>query len=239
MASISQKLVISAAGWATLATLVNTPLANAAIIVNNVANDAQIAGYFVSDLDRSLVGVPAQQGADRFTLTKDAEISEIIWNGRYFDSGTPLVDDFTIRFFEIVQGTVSSEPIVELHLGSVARTASSIGFNLFDYYATLTPLSLKRGNYLFSVVNNTTGQLDDWAWTFTLPQDLTNCEQPKNFDCVHFYREKDGEAWRDNFSGNMAFAIAGNTVSTPEPSTILGFLIVLGIGAISRKSKTK
>ena len=83
MISISQKIVINAAGWAALATLVNTPLASAGIIVNNVSDDALITGAFVSNFDDSLFG-GATQIADQFTLNKNAEISEIFWSGQYF-----------------------------------------------------------------------------------------------------------------------------------------------------------
>jgi hypothetical protein len=176
--------------------------------------------------------------ADRFTLTKDAEITEVTWSGQYSDNGTPPVDDFTLRFFEIDRGTVSFEPLVELNLGNVARTDSGTDYfmvDVFDYSATFAPFTLKQGEYLLSIVNNTIEEPDDWFWSSTLPQ---------NQDFTHFYREKDGEAWRDNiagvpFVGNMAFALAGKTTSVPEPSTILGTFIALGLGAISRKSKNK
>lgn len=240
MASINQKLVISTAGLATLTTLVNAPLASAGIIVNNVSDVAQIVGASFSDFNGFLSG-ESSQTAEQFTLTKDAEINEIIWSGQYLDSGTPLVDDFTIRFFEIVQGTIFSEPLVELHLGSVDRTDSGADIfpDVFNYSATLAPFSLKRGNYLFSVVNNTAGQADDWAWLATVPQNITNCGLSQNFDCRYFFREKDGEAWEGYFPADMAFAIAGKSISVSEPSTILGTLIALGLGAISIKSKKK
>ncbi|MCU0533285.1 MAG: hypothetical protein MUD14_05240 [Hydrococcus sp. Prado102] len=225
MTSISQKIAFSAASWAILATAVNAPLANAA---NLVDNGSEFFAFWLSDFDESV------QLADRFTLNKDAEITEITWSGQYSNNGTPPVDDFTIRFFEIDRGTVSLAPLVELNLSSVERTDSGTDFfrlDLFDYSATFTPFTLEQGEYLLSIVNNTTGEPDNWFWSSTLP--------PPTQDYVHFYREKDGEPWQDNFLGNMAFAIAGNTVSTPEPSMILGTLIALGLGAISIKSKTK
>jgi hypothetical protein len=223
MASIEQKFIINAA-WAVLAAAVNAPLANAATLVDN---GSEIFAVWLSDFDESV------QLADRFPLNKDAEITEITWSGQYSDSGTPPVDDFTLRFFEIDGETVSPDPLVELNPSSVNRTDSGADFfrlDLFDYSATFAPFTLKQGEYLLSIVNNTTEEPDDWFWSSTLP---------RNQDFTHFYREKDGEAWEGNFLGNMAFAIAGNTVSTPEPSTILGFLIVLGLGVISIKSKNK
>lgn len=240
MISISQKLIINTAGWAALATLVNTPFASAATIVNNVSDDALISGAFVSDFDDSLFG-ESTQVADQFSLTKNAEISEIFWSGQYFPGGTLLVDNFTIRFFEIVQGSVSLEPLVELNLGSVERTDSGVDIStdVFNYSATLAPFSLKQGDYLFSIVNNTPGQVDDWAWLFTQPQDIADCGLPQNSDCVYFYRSKDGEAWDSYFAGDMAFALAGEQVPVPEPSMTFGTIIALGLGALATKSKKK
>jgi hypothetical protein len=103
--------------------------------------------------------------------------------------------------------------------------------DVFDYSATFAPLTLKQGEYLLSIVNNTIEEPDDWFWSSTLP--------PPTQDYVHFYRESDEELWQGNFLGNMAFAIAGESISVPEPSTILGTLIALGLGAISIKSKNK
>jgi hypothetical protein len=225
MASISQKLVINAASWTILATLVNAPLANSATLVDN---GSEIFAAWLSDFDESV------QLADRFTLNKDAEITEITWSGQYFDNGTPLVDDFTIRFFEIDGETVSPDPLVELNPSSVDRKDSGIDFfmlDMFDYSTTFAPFTLMQGEYLLSIVNNTTEEPDNWFWSSTLP--------PPTQDYVHFYREKDGEPWQGNFLGNMAFTIAGKSTSVPEPSTILGIVFVLGLGAISRKSKTK
>jgi hypothetical protein len=238
MISISQKLVISAAGWAALATLVNTHLASAGILVNNVSDDARITGAFVSDFDDSLFG-ESTQIADQFTLAKNAEISEVFWSGQYFPDGTLLVDNFTIRFFEIVQGTVSLEPLVELNLGSVERTDSGADFftDVFNYSATIAPFSLKQGDYLFSIVNNTPGQVDDWAWLYTQPQEFADCGLPQNSDCVYFYRSQDGEAWDGYLAGDMAFAIAGEQISVPEPSMSISIVIALGLGALAKKSK--
>lgn len=223
MASIEQKFIINAA-WAVLAAAVNAPLANAA---NLVDNSSDIFAVWLSDFDKSV------QLADRFTLNKDAEITEITWSGQYSDSGTPPVDDFTIRFFEIDGETVSLDPLVELNPSSVDRTDSGTDFfmlDMFDYSTTFAPFTLKQGEYLLSIVNNTTKKPDDWFWSSTLPQKQ---------DFTHFYREKDEKPWQGNFLGNMAFTIAGRSISVPEPSTILGIVFVLGLGAISRKSKTK
>jgi hypothetical protein len=240
MVSINQKSAFNAAGLAIFATLVNTSVANAGIIVNNVSDEAAIAGAFMSDFNGNL-SQRSTQIADSFTLNKDAEISEIIWSGQYFDSETPLVDDFTIRFFEVVEGTVSSEPLVELHLGNVERTDSGVDFftDVFNYSATLASFNLKQGDYLFSITNNTADLANDWAWSATVPQTIRNCGVSQNFDCQYFYREKDGEAWEGYFAADMAFAIAGRSTSVPEPSTILGTFIVLGLGAISIKTKTR
>jgi hypothetical protein len=225
MTSINQKLATSTAGLVAIATLFNAPLANAAIIVNN---GYQIFGATMSDFDGSIA--PALQLADQFTLTGKAQVKEIMWRGLYFDSGSPLNDNFTIRFFKIVQENVV-EPPIEFHLGSVARQDSGVdlsGFDVFDYSAMLTSFSLDRGDYLLSIVNNTIGEADDWFWGVS---SYRNSE--------HFFRYNDGEFWERGDEGDMAFAIAGESISVPEPSTILGIVFALGLGAISRKSKTK
>jgi hypothetical protein len=54
---------------------------------------------------------------------------------------------------------------------------------------------------------------------------------------MYFYRSQDGEAWDGYLAGDMAFAIAGEPISVPEPSMSISIVIALGLGALAKKSK--
>lgn len=222
MTNLKQQLAINSIGWVILLTGINISPVKAAIIVDN---GTDIFAAITSDFDASV------QLADEFTLTETSKIQEIIWYGQYSDGGIPLDDRFTIRFFEKVQGQYSSEPWREFNLDNINRIDLGLGLfgvNLFEYSATLTPLTLNPGNYLLSIVNNTQVEIDDWYWSASLPQDE---------DFEHFLRFEDEELWEEGFLGNMTFTLVGQATAVPEPSMIFGTVIAFGLGALATKSK--
>jgi hypothetical protein len=219
--------------FATMLPLaVNLAPAQAGVLFDNGAPN--LDAFFVpSDSSPSYPGLMLQGGED-FSLNGAASITKVTWSGIYLfgndPSNIPLTDDFSVSLFNIVNGVPNINPFATLS-GSLSRIDSGLDaapdIDLYHYALTLaTPFSIEAGNYLLSIVNKTTDDPDDnWAWA---AHDVMG-----NF----YYRESAGDLWQQDFFGELAFAIEGDTTSIPTPALLPG-LVGFGL-SVWRKRKAE
>lgn len=190
----------------------------AAVLVDNGAPDLAngVFSDFASQIERG----------DNFSLSSDANITKINWSGGYANSNTPLTDSFSVRLFNIVGGTPNTSPFATLS-GSLSRVDSGLNINLpnaqffdvYNYALTLTtPFSIAAGNYLLSIVNNTTNDPDNnWFWATSA--------QTRNSQ----FRSNPGDAWSGS-GQELSFSIEDDTTPIPTPALLPG-LLGMGIAA--------
>jgi hypothetical protein len=149
-----------------------TSVVTAATLYDNGAPDNVNA--FRSDFASNNGGpssTDTQQVSDDFSLAGPSTVNSVGWWGLYAfqDTSVPLTDNFTIRIFADAAGMPSTAPLFQFAVGnSVNRVDTGIqiqGFEQFSYTATLPATLLGAGSYWLSVLNNSTGQTNDWFWS--------------------------------------------------------------------------
>ncbi len=200
----------------------------AALIWNN--GDPNNGNAYVSDPT-----FPIQYGDD-FTLTSTTVVSKIEWFGAY--KGTSLTanptDAFSLRIFKITSGAPEKNPILQLSPSGIVRQQTSgtlpFGNFVYNYQADITPTSLAPGQYLFSVINNTAGQTDQWMWALHQSVSGDKC----------WMRFRDTDSWGGPYGTEFAFKLHSPDV-IPEPSTIIFGLGLTGVLAVRafRNKQTK
>ena len=204
---------ISLASLCLAGLLAGAPPAFAGVVFDNGGPGG---GGFTSDRDS-----PGFAG-DVFTLSSDATITDAHWYGSYAFSNTPTEpDDFTIEIYDVTAGTPAVAPIYSQNVGDVGRTDSGMDTSLpnrdiYFYWTQIPAVDLVMGDYLLSIVNDTSADTDDnWAWSRTnLSGDLS-------------FRFDSGSQWEVATGGTgLAFNLTDDFVAVPEP----GSLALLGIG---------
>ncbi len=199
---------------------------NAYLIDNGVPD---IGTSYVSDFDAG------QQVADNFTLTQDANLTQIEWWGIYLYNNSPATDSFTVRIF--ADNGSGAPQITPTNLaGTLTRSGTgqtitvpvfftSVTADIYHYTLDLgTALNLTAGDYWLSIVNDTaTDTNDNWYW-------LTSNANSGNARS----RPDDGTPWNTGLGNEMAFRISGTTVSPTPPGTVPepAALSLLGLGLL-------
>ncbi len=166
---------------------------------------------FVSD-----PSFPIQYG-DNFPADEPVSVTCVEWWGAY-KNGDPLpagADEFSLQFYEMVDGEPLVTPIAVVDAGSVARDATGgrlpFGNDVFRYQAEFSPVALPAGEYLLSIVNDTLAFPSDWLWAW----------HDSSTDGGVWFRHEPADSWRGGSGGvELAFRIF-----IPEPGT-LGMLLV-------------
>lgn len=201
--------------------------ASATIIYNNGSADGS-RGWW-SDFD----GV-VQQMADGFILsTGNNTITGVNWSGSYYSTNTPTVtDNFLLSIFNNSGGVPDINPIYSFSVGNAVNRVDS-GVNdatwksdIYNYSAAIPSTMLVAGTtYWLSVVNNTTGHIDDWLWENSVSTGS------------NAFRNGDGNGWT-SFDTELAFQLIYAPV--PEPETYAMMLAGLGLfGLMARRRKIK
>ena len=209
-------------GTSVLATVLLglLPLAQTAqgdtVIYDNGVPD--LATAWASDFD-----LPSQM-ADDFVLQPGANtITDVHWWGLYASNidPWPLLDTFTLRFYEDAGGGPAVVPFYDVPIGPVVRTNGGreiVGYTLYEYGVQIPELTLNAGTtYYLSIVNNTQGLADDWFWAQSAGTG------------ADWHRVSDGASWTP-LSTELAFNLTGPSSNVrgvvPEPAS----LTLLGIG---------
>lgn len=164
----------------------------------------------LSDFDGTHFSGQQQIGYE-FILPETVEIEQIQWSGQYFPDGKLIQSQFSVRIFEIVNGTPATMPKIDVSVDDIRFTDSGIerfAHPVFNYVAVLKPITLNSGRYLLSIVNNTKGQTDDWLWMTSDPK-----TQQTNGNLKVFFRDADDLVWKQGLTGIMSFTIVGKPVS--------------------------
>ncbi len=203
-------------------SLLNTLSAQAAVLFDNGASNLQ--AVFPSNQNSPDFLLEA---GDDFKLNSDANITKVTWSGIYLFGITPLIDNFSVRLFNILDGVPDINPFATLN-GSLSRVDSGLDVDpdatLYDYALTpTTPFSIGAGNYLLSIVNTTANPGDDWAWAIN------------NFEGSNYYRVNSRDAW-ENVQTELSFKVEGNTTPIPTPALLPG-LIAFGASVLRQRKK--
>ncbi|HBL13948.1 MAG TPA: hypothetical protein DD379_21650 [Cyanobacteria bacterium UBA11162] len=190
------------------------------------------------DEENYITGQP--QAADDFTLSSDANtITNIQWWGIYdAEENSPIgADDFTIRIFEDAGGSPTINPWLESNIGDIGRvvTGNKLNeYNVFEYQATISPLSLTPNTtYWLSIINKTQSDSNyRWYW-------LTSASQGNSY-----YRFNEGEMWTElsnedpEFAAELAFQLNDDSTQVPEPASVFGLLALgaFGSGSVLKRN---
>lgn len=221
-----QKLTLSVLGAAFLG-LSTGNAAQAADLFNNNAPDLQNAV-------RSDFSFPVEAG-DNFRFDTSNDIRSITWSGIYANSTSllpadaPAADNFSIRIFSFIQDpqgieTPATDPLVALKPVTLERISSGKSiqdqYEIYSYTFNLAaPFGLKSGDYLLSIVNDTTASADDWFWATSsqIGNNLGRCKTVFGVCQPNTSQSIDPRWFRDRNAVELSFAIEGNV--TPAPPT--------------------
>lgn len=137
--------------------------ADTVIFDNGVGGAASLTNGVVSDDDRPYYSF------DDFTITDDLTLTAIAWTGVYaFQNTEPSTDDFR---FEIREPGTGGNPGALIYSDTVGNAVNRVdsGVNLFrfdvyEYSAEISEFNISAGDYWLSIINDTTGEGDDWFW---------------------------------------------------------------------------
>ena len=154
----------------------------------------------------------AQQEGDAFSVALAQTANQIQWWGGYGQTVAPP-DNFTIRFFSVTVGVPATAPLFS-YTPVVSRTDTGVdlfGYDLFLYSATIPDTLFGPGDYLLSIVNNTSPLPpgDYWYWASSAQTGTS------------WSRQLDGQPW-NSIEGEFAFKILGpngNGTGVPESGT--------------------
>ena len=199
---------------------------NAGPIIYDNLYPSELIGGLNSDFDPNDVNI-VNQAADDFMLTSGmTTITGIHWLG--FLSGADLdsilFDDFTIRIFNDAGGTAEVDPtVLDLNVGVVDVVSFS---NVLEYSVDISPITLQADTtYWLSIVNNTVGSPETWAWGIEYFDSGNN-----------LFRMIDGDDWGTGVF-NLAFNLTGPAI--PEPTAAILFstgFAVVGLAARRRSA---
>lgn len=191
----------------------------------------------LNDAERSDVDNGNQKG-DLFTVTASETVQAIQWWGIYGFSNTPQTTDFfKARIYAVVSGIPNSTPLFEYTLPSVTRQATTgkvAGFlTVYSFTSTIPDTMLGPGNYVLSLMNDTTADTNDsWFWANS------------NVTGTAFERNSIADAWSQFKLGDgvtpvpsHAFNLSG-FLGVPEPTTF-GLLAVAGFGLATQRRRRR
>jgi hypothetical protein len=170
--------------------------------------------------------------ADDFILGAGANtITDLHWFGAYaFANTAPAADDFTIRLYQNTGGAPDVAPIIAVNIGNATRVATGgaiFGFDVYEYFAFVAPITLSPGVYWLSIVNDTGADDDDWFWA-------TSAQSG------NAHQRFEGGAWQ-NQGAELAFSLtddASAPAPVPEPATLS--LVGVGLaGAAGRRFRKR
>lgn len=183
--------------------------------------------------DRSDVDTGAQVG-DRFTVTTRETIQSIQWWGLYgFEGSAQSVDVFTAQIYTVTGGAPSTTPLLSFSLTGVTRqvigTANPGGYSVYVYEAAIPNAIVAPGNYVLSLMNNTTADAgDSWFWSNNSQTPGTSVR--RNSPSVSWeLSDLDGDPFR-----NHAFKISG-VFTVPEAATSSLLATAMGALAVRRR----
>lgn len=171
----------------------------------------------------------------QFTVTTPEILQGVQWWGSYQFSNVPTVDLFTAQIFAVVGGTPSSMPLLQYSLTGVTRQLIpemiADYFSVYVYTAPLPNAALPPGNYVFSIMNDTTTTTStSWFWA-----NGTVAEGDS-------WRRSPISAWSSVDGGlppsplpSVAFNLTG-TQAVPEPSSAL-LLGTIAAGLALRRNR--
>ena len=212
---------------AAVAVIAPGPHAGASVVYDNGPVNPVLGPF--SDPDATLVA------GDDFTLATAAIITDVHWFGLYspFDTRTATTDNFTIRLFTMASSVPAQTPFFSENVGSVATTEFTTvideqEFHYFGYSAFIPVTPLAAGQYLLSIVNNTSADANDnWVWL--------SSTRSGGF----FVRGFDSGPWvPNNLFFNLAFQLTDDLApSVPEPAA-LGILVG-GLVALALRTRRR
>jgi len=211
-----------------LLALTLTTTASATVLQNNGIPN-------LVDVQKSDAEPGGGQRGDKITVTAAEMLQSVQWWGAYLFSNNPQsTDSFTVRIYAIVDGTPEQTPSIQYSLTGATRQATTdkiSGFTVYSYSSALPNTMLGPGDYVFSLMNDTTADPYSWAWTTGTVTTGTA-----------FVRNLSTDPWSQVELGDLitpvprhAFNVSGLVV--PEPTTF-SLLAVAGLGlALQRRRK--
>ena len=223
-----QKLLLVSCAGTFLAFFANPAVA--AIVFNNGGPASDPFNVFDVAAVASDIDAPGQfQAADDFSFSSGTSVTDAHWFGFYAvgDLQPPSQDNFTLRIFADASGSpANASPLFEVALGAVARTdtgLNALGFDIYEYSALYAPINLSANTtYWFSILNDTTGEDDNWFWSVS--------SQTGN---AHFRAPlvPSNANWLSN-DVEMAFQLTDDAqAAVPEPSALALWAVGLGYAA--------
>lgn len=166
---------------------------------------------------------------DVFSMATTNEIGKVDWWGTYVGTNIPPVqpDDFEIRLFDVVGTTPEITPFFVASVGDVGRSDTGLddfhGRDIFFYYTSIPNITLSSGDYLLSIVNDTSSEpSNDWSWT-----DHDHGRGPV------WFRNNETDPWGIAGNGPRAFRL-----SVPEPTTLALFSLgLVGLVIVRHKKE--
>lgn len=191
------------------AVVVSAPIHATIIYDNGQADDEFLVEGWVSDSS-----FPQEIGDD-FSLSTTSVINGIQWWGGYFENARTSPDNFTIGIFELHGGVPGQIPLFLHNVGDVSVDFSRGlpthgGWSEYLYTSPINEVTLDPGDYLLSIVNETSAADLLWYWH-------TSSTSGSSWE-----RTSGSAAWT-GLGDEFAFNLRGIEVS--EPGVFVLFLI--------------